>query len=311
MLTYSFISNTEVDTELYKSCAHMSTAGRKVLSAPVSVQYRLSLQLTRSALRTVESLCAMTNTVRPFMARSMASCTKCSLSASKALVACALETQRASVEEYALLPQYRQTAAGAPQYRQLWGLHSTDSCGGSTVQTAVGAPQYRQLRGLHSTDSCGGSTVQTAVGAPQYRQLRGLHSTDSCGGSTVQTAVGAPQYRQLRGLHSTDSCGGSTVQTAVGAPQYRQLWGLHSTDSCGGSTVLQSLCILRLPHLVKQQDGGVNQECPGNSHPLLLSSRQPHSPLTHKGIVATLNIGGNTNQGLGFTARSTYVYICV
>lgn len=38
MLTYSFISNTEVDTELYKSCACMSTAGRKVLSAPVSVQ---------------------------------------------------------------------------------------------------------------------------------------------------------------------------------------------------------------------------------------------------------------------------------
>ena len=253
----------------------------------------------------------MTNTVRPFMARSMASCTKCSLSASKALVACALETQRASVEEYALLQQYR----------QLWGLHSTDSCGGSTVQTAVGAPQYRQLWGLHCTDSCGGSTVQIAVGAPQYRQLWGLHSTDSCGGSTVQTAVGAPQYRQLWGLHCTDSCGGSTVQIAVGAPQYRQLWGLHSTDSCGGSTVqtdscggytvLQSLRILRLPHLVKQQDGGVNQECPGNSHPLLLSSRQPHSPLTHKGIVATLNIGSNTNQGLGVTARSTYVYICV
>ena len=210
MLTYSFISNTEVGTELYKSCARMSTAGRKVLSAPVSVQYRLSLQLTRSALRTVESLCAMTNTVRPFMARSMASCTKCSLSASKALVACALETQRASVEEYALLQQYR----------QLWGLHNTDSCGGSTVQTAVGAPLYRQLWGLHSTDSCGGSTVQTAVGAPLYRQLWGLHCTDSCGGSTVQTAAGAPQYRQLRGLHSTDSCGGSTVQTAEGAPQY-------------------------------------------------------------------------------------------
>ena len=42
---------------------------------------------TLVASRTVDNLCAITITVRPTMALSMASCTKCSLSASKALVA--------------------------------------------------------------------------------------------------------------------------------------------------------------------------------------------------------------------------------
>ena len=42
---------------------------------------------TCCAFRTVDSLCAMTSTVRLFIARSIASFTKCSLSASKALVA--------------------------------------------------------------------------------------------------------------------------------------------------------------------------------------------------------------------------------
>lgn len=44
--------------------------------------------LTCEASLTVDRRWAMINTVLPFIALSMASCTKCSLSASKALVAC-------------------------------------------------------------------------------------------------------------------------------------------------------------------------------------------------------------------------------
>lgn len=79
LCTFNFIANT-VTCSVLHTHTHTHTEREGEWTAERETH-------TLEAFLTVDSLCAITTTVRPSMARSMASWTRCSLSASKALVA--------------------------------------------------------------------------------------------------------------------------------------------------------------------------------------------------------------------------------